>query len=300
MYDDTISSQITWGLDLSPTGQNIQYVSHQDRLSAVDGWGTLVTPFGTFAEALRVRSVITRNDTLTSDTLSVPISVTQVEYTWYDQEYGLPVMLANGLILDTVETINVLQYLNDQFCVGPELLLESDMSSYFLDENGEAQASFTVDEIVPADTYTWVFGDGTTVTGGPEMTHTYGAEGEFTVTVIGCLEHCLPLNSCTEVTLQIEVIDTTSAIHLPDVSEDGIRFYPNPVKDHLVLDIPLSAGTLRYTIMDHHGRALIRGRKGPGTHVIHTDKLSAGLYLVQLNDQASGRIYRAERLMLIE
>ena len=55
-FGDSLTSRTTWSLDLSPTGQNIQYVSHQTRTSKVDGWGDLITRFDTLQGVVRVRA----------------------------------------------------------------------------------------------------------------------------------------------------------------------------------------------------------------------------------------------------
>lgn len=69
------------------------------RKNTVDGWGTLVTPYGTF-QVLRVKSVIYQKDSLHLDTIPInfPAVVRNItEYKWIAKNQGIP-------LLEIVET----------------------------------------------------------------------------------------------------------------------------------------------------------------------------------------------------
>jgi len=73
------------------------YVHKQHRVNKVDGWGTLITPFGTF-DALRVRTEITGSDSLYIDTLNAGIKVDNDilrEYKWFGKNQLLPLLQIN-------------------------------------------------------------------------------------------------------------------------------------------------------------------------------------------------------------
>jgi len=64
------------------------------RVNMVDGWGTLITPFGTF-QTLRIMSVITSRDSLQSDSLPFPIPPTTTvttEYKWLANGHRAPLL----------------------------------------------------------------------------------------------------------------------------------------------------------------------------------------------------------------
>jgi len=71
------------------------YGSKTKRVNNVDGWGTLITPFGTF-QTLRIKSTLYRTDTIYIDTLSFGFSIPlplQYEYKWLAQGEKIPMLL---------------------------------------------------------------------------------------------------------------------------------------------------------------------------------------------------------------
>lgn len=82
------------------------------RKNTVDGWGTLITPYGEF-QTLRVKTEITEYDSLYSDSLGIGIPVTRniIEYKWLANGYPEPILLINeeGLII-TASYIDSVRY----------------------------------------------------------------------------------------------------------------------------------------------------------------------------------------------
>ena len=109
-YQDSGSSFGAWGLDLSSIGQNIQYKVTYDRKWKVEGWGTLITPYQTHNNVLKVKTTLDQVDSVVffSTPLGLPRKI--VEYTWYDANFGLPVMKAEGLEALGLTTINSVLY----------------------------------------------------------------------------------------------------------------------------------------------------------------------------------------------
>ena len=97
----TISSTST-----SPYSYNIQiptlgyYGRDAVRNNSVDGWGTLITPFGTF-QTLRLRSELVYTDTIAIDQLGTGFQLpelTEVKYKWLAPGYGWPLLeITSGL-----------------------------------------------------------------------------------------------------------------------------------------------------------------------------------------------------------
>ncbi len=298
-YEDSLSSRIAWGLDLSATGQNIQYLSHQFRTSKVDGWGTLITPYDTLHDVLRVRAVISRNDTLTTDTLVLPVTLSQVEYTWYDTSYGIPVMIAAGFVTDSAEIINTVTYLVAAECPAPTWFASTQANEYYIDDTGAVLAGFSI-AMSNAGVYSWDFDDGTIESSTDDISHIYTTPGIYNVVVTGCMTNCLPLNSCTEQTLTIEVIDSTSAVQLLNPKDYGIRIYPNPAHSDITLDIPLSFGELDFQLLDIHGKVILTGPANTGVNRIDITPMTSGLYLMRILDRTTGMLYKAERISVLK
>lgn len=77
----------------------LYYGINKNRINEVDGWGTLITPNGTY-NVLRLKSTIHEHDSVYLDTLgfgygfNVP---TQIEYKWLAQGEGVPVLQVNAV-----------------------------------------------------------------------------------------------------------------------------------------------------------------------------------------------------------
>lgn len=68
------------------------YGGEGKRVNTVDGWGTLITPFGTFS-TLRVKSVITQTDTMNASGTGFNIPLpTRTEYKWLAAGKKVPVL----------------------------------------------------------------------------------------------------------------------------------------------------------------------------------------------------------------
>jgi len=70
------------------------YGQFQERIDTVDGWGSLITPFGTF-NCLRVKSILNITDTLYTSQFGTGFSFPrpqQIEYKWLAVGSGVPVL----------------------------------------------------------------------------------------------------------------------------------------------------------------------------------------------------------------
>ncbi|MDF1674922.1 MAG: T9SS type A sorting domain-containing protein, partial [Vicingaceae bacterium] len=70
------------------------YGQFQERVDTVDGWGTVITPYGTF-NCLRVKSILNITDTLYTSQFGTGFSFPrpqQIEYKWLVASSGVPVL----------------------------------------------------------------------------------------------------------------------------------------------------------------------------------------------------------------
>ena len=63
------------------------------RVNTADGWGTLITPYGTF-EALRIKSEVFETDTIYIDSISFGTTIERnfTEYKWMGNDMGMPIL----------------------------------------------------------------------------------------------------------------------------------------------------------------------------------------------------------------
>jgi hypothetical protein len=75
----------------------IYYSTSKTRFNSVDGWGTLISPYGTF-NVLRVASIIHEHDSINLDTLGTGVGFDQpevIEYKWLGAGKGIPLLQIN-------------------------------------------------------------------------------------------------------------------------------------------------------------------------------------------------------------
>jgi hypothetical protein len=91
----TESNQFEWDFQIPLVGS---YGQRKTRTVEVDGWGTLNLPNGGTYTVLRVKSTIEGVDTIYIDQFAFGFAIpsTQLEYKWYAQGEGEPVLIVNA------------------------------------------------------------------------------------------------------------------------------------------------------------------------------------------------------------
>ena len=211
-YPNVDSSYKAYTIDLSPANLDFVYLARQQRINEVEGWGSLVTPYDTFASVLKMRTELINNDSLifNGDTLSAG-TTRSVLYRWFDPAFGQPVLEAEGQILAGLELITEVRYLDTLQCLEPNpFYLTSPLIPILDPSTGEVEINFN-NTSTNADSYQWDFGDGNTSTQA-NPTHTYQGGGVYQVRLIACNSICNPV-WCDTLNLPLIVIDTTSALN---------------------------------------------------------------------------------------
>jgi len=80
------------GFELGLAGLGFAGIDRK-RVNNVDGWGTVITPYGTF-DALRVKSQVTESDTIYIDSIGFGTTIERnyIEYKWLGNDLGLPIL----------------------------------------------------------------------------------------------------------------------------------------------------------------------------------------------------------------
>lgn len=111
------SSDSDYGLSIPGMGT---YAADQKRVNNVDGWGTVITPYGSFS-SLRVVSELTGNDSLYLDTLGMGFMVPRPvlrEYKWLAPGEGIPVLQINTQVAGAAEQILAIRYKDSLITTG--------------------------------------------------------------------------------------------------------------------------------------------------------------------------------------
>lgn len=132
---------------------------------------------------------------------------------------------------------------------------------------------FTADE-TSGSSYFWDFGDGDDATG-KSTQHEYATAGTYTVELTVGKDDC-------EGTENIELI--VKDAHIISVGGSSISFYPNPVKETLNVQWPLSNENVEITITDLNGRVVstykvFSGHEGSISLSLQELNLPNGVYI---------------------
>ena len=104
-YGEVDSSLSNFELNIPGLGY---YGGWKKRVNHADGWGELITPYGTF-ETIRIKSDIIQFDSLYIDSLGFgfPILRNYTEYKWLGKDFGLPLCtVTDDGLLPTIEYID--------------------------------------------------------------------------------------------------------------------------------------------------------------------------------------------------
>jgi hypothetical protein len=108
-FSDADSSDSDWNIGLTGVGY---YGYNQHRVNYIDGWGSLLTPYGTF-NTLRVKTEIFGVDTVHIDTLGFGIAfpLPQAnEYKWFGAGQLIPLLQINTTVNFGFETATTIIY----------------------------------------------------------------------------------------------------------------------------------------------------------------------------------------------
>ncbi|HEY0030098.1 MAG TPA: T9SS type A sorting domain-containing protein [Bacteroidia bacterium] len=117
-YLDTDSCDYKFGLPIPTLGY---YGQSGHRVNVVDGWGTLITPFGTF-NTLRVKSTVAAVDTINAFGFGTNISrPLRYEYKWLANGKQIPVLQIDASDVGGVVTVTNVQYIDSVISGVPQL-----------------------------------------------------------------------------------------------------------------------------------------------------------------------------------
>lgn len=209
-FNDNYTNNSALSLDLTPFGVPIQIASTGQRTNLVEGWGSLTTPFGTFANVLKMKTTLVSNITITNNGTPQQTTVTTVSYKWFDPAYGIPVLQVDGNLVGTVWTPTTVNYYDIERCLAPNALFAYlPVAADFDPVTNNASVSF-VNASSNYDNLTWNFGDGSPTTTSPNPTHNYSCPGTYEVTLEIVNDFCSP-SQTDSITIPVTITDTQNA-----------------------------------------------------------------------------------------
>jgi PKD repeat protein len=209
-YNDNYTNNSVLNLDLTTFGVPIQIANTGQRTNLVEGWGSLTTPFGTFANVLKMKTTLVNNITITNNGTPQQTTVTTVSYKWFDKAYGIPVLQVDGTLVANQYVPNTVTYFDIQRCLTPSALFAFlPVASDFNPTTNSASVSF-IDLSTNYDALSWNFGDGSAASTAVNPTHNYSCPGVKQVTLTVTNAFCTP-DQIDTITIPVTITDTQNA-----------------------------------------------------------------------------------------
>lgn len=249
------------------------------RDNIVDGWGTLITPYGTFP-VLRVKSTVITHDSIYIDSLQTGLTFDRnfTEYKWLGKSQGIPLLNIHeeGSII-TVTWRDIPRMSASPLAVS----LGNDTA---VSKGAIVQIPAVVTGGTPPYHYFW-----NTLDTGSVLTAQIWSDTSFTVIVIDGM---------------MSIVSATKKFSLrypPGVEEERestLSVTPNPTGGSFTIGMPPATGTVRLTLTDFRGKLLRSMEIEPSGIPFKADfsDLPDGMYLLKL----TGNRYNATAKVIID
>lgn len=259
-----------------------------DRIVEVDGWGSIETPFKTYADVIRVKSVVEARDSLFTGTDTIAIPNTQVIYQWYSKDEKWPVFEARGQVVLGQNIITQVSYLDTVQCFAPAASFLYQPFVPQLDTvGGEVEVTFQ-NFTQGGATYQWDFGDGNTSNLFSPI-HRYTQSGTFTVQLVACNTTCMP-SRCDTFQLPVFVQDAPVSVDQSLWETQGIQIGPNPTSEELTIS-RTGSSPITIQLMGTKGKIWFAQNWTSSQTTLNLSEFSAGVYVLQLSTE-KGQLVR--------
>ncbi len=163
-YGDMYSSRGYTEMDLNPVSNTI-WRQYRQRYSTVDGWGSIITPYGTF-NCLRIDHLIKETDSILVEVFGTPIWAPITlpdshEYEWIANGEKEPILRITTSIIAGNETVTKIEFKDNQQYVGID-----ELSNQFTIFPNPASKILTIEGIQKTTSYTIISNDGKLVSSG--------------------------------------------------------------------------------------------------------------------------------------
>lgn len=255
------------------------YSTQRTRSNLVDGWGTLVTPYGTF-QTLRVKSTLAMHDSIYIDSLGTgfPFNRNIIEYKWLAKGKGIPLLQINeegALVRATYRDIYRMSAQPLTVTIGPDTAV---LKGTILTLHA------TVTGGLPPYQIFWNTQDtGNTITDTIQKMQTYS------VVVMDALQNFAMAQKVVSIKYPPGVEEYTPA---------QIKIYPNPTQGAVNFALPENVGTALIQVFTPQGKSMktVQVFSGTGEFSADLTDLPNGIYFIRISTKT--KIYTTKLQIL--
>jgi hypothetical protein len=209
-YNDNYTNTSALSIDLTALGVPVALTTSGIRTNVVEGWGSLITPFGTFANTLKMKTTLVETTSITSNGTTTDIPRTTITYKWFDTNYGTPVLEVSGDVLATQWIPTSVRYIDIQRCLEPAAaFVNLPLAGDFDPTTQNATVTF-INSSSNYDVLSWDFGDGSPLSTAENPTHAFSCPGDKSVTLTVTNTFCVP-NQVDTITIPVTITDSQNA-----------------------------------------------------------------------------------------
>ena len=261
------------------------FTQYGTRTNEVDGWGTVITPYGSDS-CVRVKTTYTQTDSLLLDNLPFPINLTSttVSYKWLSVSERIPVLEVSGSLINENFAPTTIRYRDtfDVNIVDPLLPIIDFSASEISPGIGDTVSLFQNTE--NAFTYTWDITPSTFeyINGTDETSDNpvvlFNSSGSYNVALTGSNF----FESVTKTKKEYITVSTVDAVN-PILIKGGIQIFPQPSSGTINVKIDSDELYNDLNIVDMLGNVIYRGGFEGDDHQITLD-LKPGIYLIKVGN----------------
>lgn len=280
-YGDTDTTTFDVEVPISAGIKIGSFYRSGNRVTTVDGWGKISTPYAKNVACIRVKSVITELDSIKVSTPSINFgqTITRIEYKWLSTTEKIPMLTVTGNEVFGNFTATSVQYRNEWSKVTPIVV---DFESDRVSPKQGVVVSFTNKSEGEGLTYKWslnpttgfIFVNGTSETDENPVV-VFQDTGWYDVSLTASDKN----GSTTETkTNYIHVRDKNSSVSELDLH--GLSVYPNPSSDVIFVSLN-SEDEVQASLISLQGKQVLHSTF-VGYVVIDVQTIPRGIYVLQL------------------
>lgn len=269
----------TYNFRFAIPGNVFTYVQAGVRTNVVDGWGSIKTPYKTYPNTLRVKTLVNGTDSLITQFGKVPIPRRQVIYKWLSADEKIPVLEITGTETGGNFTANQIRYRDKYLGLVNPLRPRagfriSNTSGFvtvdtfdFTDRSQPFATGFNW-QITPTAGVSFVGGTSAS-SRNPRVV--FRQAGLYNVTLVATN------NFGSDDTTAPDAISIQYGLSTQEIARENLFFYPNP--SHGEVTVKLS-GNLE--VFDALGRCVMK-RSVIANEMVSISALPKGFYTLKIN-----------------